>query len=92
MQAGKTAQKFEAEYEENLPNAIDKYKKAAEYFAMEIQNKKKYATTIFIKSCWKKMPKQGNLHKLINPYALVSKEDTTTNFSEGINELLEKVE
>ena len=38
------------------------------------------------------MPKQGNLHKLINPYALVSKEDTTTNFSEGINELLEKVE
>jgi tetratricopeptide (TPR) repeat protein len=42
MQAGKTAQRIATECEENFdyPNAIDKYKKAAEYFAMESQNTK----------------------------------------------------
>jgi tetratricopeptide (TPR) repeat protein len=42
MQAGKTAQKIATDFEENFdyPNAIDKYKKAAEYFAMESQNTK----------------------------------------------------
>ena len=42
MQAGKTAKQIATECEENFdyPNAIDKYKKAAEYFAMESQNTK----------------------------------------------------
>ncbi len=42
MQAGKLAQKIANEFEENFDyaNAIDKYKKAAEYFAMESQNTK----------------------------------------------------
>ena len=42
MQAGKLAQKIAGEFEENFdyPNAIDKYKKAAEFFAMEAQNTK----------------------------------------------------
>jgi alpha-soluble NSF attachment protein len=42
MQAGKTAQRIAAELEENFDyaNAIDKYKKAAEYFGMESQNTK----------------------------------------------------
>ena len=42
MQAGKTAKDIANELEENLDyaNAIDKYKKAAEYFSMETQNTK----------------------------------------------------
>ena len=42
MQAGKLAQKIAAEFEENFDyaQAIDKYKKAAEYFSMESQNTK----------------------------------------------------
>ena len=42
MQAGKTAKQIATECEENFdyPNAIDKYRKAADYFAMESQNTK----------------------------------------------------
>ena len=42
MQAGKTAQHIANEFEEkfNYEKAIEKYKKAAEYFAMESQNTK----------------------------------------------------
>lgn len=42
MQAGKLAQKIANEFEENFDyaNAIEKYKKAAEFFAMESQNTK----------------------------------------------------
>ena len=42
MQAGKTAQRIANELEENFnyEKAIEKYKKAAEYFAMESQNTK----------------------------------------------------
>lgn len=42
MQAGKTAQQIAQEFEENFDyaNAIDKYKKAAEYYSMENQNTK----------------------------------------------------
>ena len=42
MQAGKTAQRIANEFEENFnyEKAIEKYKKAAEYFAMESQNTK----------------------------------------------------
>ena len=42
MQAGKTSQRIANEFEENFnyEKAIEKYKKAAEYFAMESQNTK----------------------------------------------------
>ena len=42
MQAGRTAQRIANEFEENFnyEKAIEKYKKAAEYFAMESQNTK----------------------------------------------------
>ena len=42
MQAGKTSQRIATEFEENFnyEKAIEKYKKAAEYFAMESQNTK----------------------------------------------------
>ena len=42
MQAGKTAQRIANEFEENFnyEKAIEKYKKAAEYYAMESQNTK----------------------------------------------------
>ena len=51
MQAGKTAQKIAGEYEDNFDyaNAIDKYKKAAEYFSMESQNTKSLTQQCLLK-------------------------------------------
>ena len=51
MQAGKTAQRIAADLEENFDyaNAIDKYKKAAEYFGMESQNTKSQTQQCLLK-------------------------------------------
>ena len=51
MQAGKLAQKIGNDFEENLiyDKAIDKYKKAAEYYAMESQNTKSMQQQCLIK-------------------------------------------
>ena len=51
MQAGKTSQRIATEFEENFnyEKAIEKYKKAAEYYAMESQNTKSMQQQCLVK-------------------------------------------
>ena len=51
MQAGKTAQRIAAEFEENFDYApaIEKYQKAADYYAMESQNTKSLQQSCLLK-------------------------------------------